>query len=63
MNVDVDHLEIFLSLGIMGYTIIKKLKRSKSRTKWVKNWLLRKDLHHMKLLKVLEDGFEPALLF
>ncbi|KAJ8933855.1 hypothetical protein NQ318_004686 [Aromia moschata] len=39
----------------MGYTIIKRLRRSKSRTKWFKTWLLRKDLHHMQLLKVIQD--------
>lgn len=43
-----------LLIGLMGYNIIKK-RRRRNRTKWIKNWLSRKELHHMPLLKHMQE--------
>ena len=55
MDLDVRRRNLCILLSLVGYTTLKRLRRSKSRGKWVKKWLLRKDLHHMNLLKVLQE--------
>lgn len=55
MNLDVRRRNLGILISLVGYGTIKRLRRSKSRKKWVKTWLLRKDLHHMNLLKVLQE--------
>lgn len=44
-----------LLFGMMGYIIIRRRKRTRNRTKWAKTWLLRKELHHMPLIRQLQE--------
>lgn len=55
MNVDIRRRNLSILISLVGYATVKRLKRCKYRGKWVKTWLMRKDLHHMNLLKVLQE--------
>ncbi|KAJ8941999.1 hypothetical protein NQ314_010226 [Rhamnusium bicolor] len=43
-----------LLVGMMGYIIIRR-RRTRNRAKWAKTWLLRKELHHMPLVRQLQE--------